>query len=1069
MSNLCKWILACGLGWVCAPGAAFARPAALVHEWTAPEVEPDLVGDLEGTDPAPQKVLQDTVWIADWTHDVGSSCSKAGWTHVDNHVLNDGSNYWHIEASFSSAAGIAGKAAAVGYHGVACCADPDGYANDWYQAIRITYTGNASLSLDFIVDSEVGFDYFQVETDSACASFALVDFDVDPDASATNFRTLEIRADGTNFEGQWNNVLLSNYGLGTHCAYIAFFSDNGFSPCDGSQVTTAGEAVVVDNIVVVDASGTRSEDFEDGVLNIGTFLNIADSVPFGTWARLYRHVTDNDNCAENSTCAWLGTDYTTPTLFNDASMSFGPGGFVIKGWLDDMIISPWVSLASTPTAGTTVLQFRRFPGNFFSTSRIAANWSVRSKSTVEMQSCLSDWGHALQWNSLSFFGWQTLTFDMSSNFDPTAEEIQVRHRTSDWQWIAGASPPNPYIPGPGPYVDRTRIGRRILTGPVLELGIDTRSQAQDCFPTEIHLGVTPAGQHYRPTTDRFGTCAYSEGTDLGINKTSPNLITGDSTWVQVRGVRPGGETVTAVQYCGAIVRGPHVNKAPAPYTVSGNGFFCLNADSVRSVITGQVLAEFYFVDLDDTYFRGGDELHYFWAASDNGGGFSSDPRGLAAMPASVTAALAATGGLREVTYLPAINWDAGYLGRIAADPQGDLEPTAPELAGSTQRHCILYVNHLVSNRRGGKVNRTSFMYALDKLGYMDAATNETYYDVYDHQGMGNTNNHLGGRATIEQAQGYNLIVYDAGNSTPGRPILPNGLDLDAEKIDQASWFQNWLAQAAISQAGFATLWVIGVNVVQEKPSDPLISTDMGVSLLGTNQTMGLSPDAVGIAAFTFDQGIGAATANYAGDTYRLSGGCPVIRNYDDLQTSAGTAVVTHRYRSPITGAQGGGTIIMNRNNAAQWNTILQAHPWFDIHDPAGTPAATPPERVLLSKTLNAILPPGCIRSGAVDVGDDDELDVLRRTVLHQNVPNPFNPMTVIRFDLARSGRVQLRIYDVAGRLVRTLVDAEMPAGRDHEASWNGLDDSGQRLGSGVYFYRLDAAGERLTRKLVVMK
>jgi len=69
----------------------------------------------------------------------------------------------------------------------------------------------------------------------------------------------------------------------------------------------------------------------------------------------------------------------------------------------------------------------------------------------------------------------------------------------------------------------------------------------------------------------------------------------------------------------------------------------------------------------------------------------------------------------------------------------------------------------------------------------------------------------------------------------------------------------------------------------------------------------------------------------------------------------------------------------------------------------------------------------------------------------------------------RGGRVQLRIYDVAGRLVRTLVDAEMPAGRDHEAIWNGLGDQDRRAGSGVYFYSLDAAGERLARKLVLMQ
>jgi hypothetical protein len=91
--------------------------------------------------------------------------------------------------------------------------------------------------------------------------------------------------------------------------------------------------------------------------------------------------------------------------------------------------------------------------------------------------------------------------------------------------------------------------------------------------------------------------------------------------------------------------------------------------------------------------------------------------------------------------------------------------------------------------------------------------------------MGNTNNQLGGRATVAQAQGYNLIVYDNGNGTPGRPLLPNGVNIDSEKIDQAQWFQDWLNQAAVSEALFATLWMIGSNTVEERSSDPLIATD----------------------------------------------------------------------------------------------------------------------------------------------------------------------------------------------------------------------------------------------------
>ena len=78
----------------------------------------------------------------------------------------------------------------------------------------------------------------------------------------------------------------------------------------------------------------------------------------------------------------LATDHTSPTFANDASMAFAPNGYVIKNWLDEVTVGPWVSLASTATAVSTVIQFRRFPGNFFSTSRIVQNWSIRGRSKV---------------------------------------------------------------------------------------------------------------------------------------------------------------------------------------------------------------------------------------------------------------------------------------------------------------------------------------------------------------------------------------------------------------------------------------------------------------------------------------------------------------------------------------------------------------------------------------------------------------------------------------------------------------------------------------------------------------
>ncbi len=88
--------------------------------------------------------------------------------------------------------------------------------------------------------------------------------------------------------------------------------------------------------------------------------------------------------------------------------------------------------------------------------------------------------------------------------------------------------------------------------------------------------------------------------------------------------------------------------------------------------------------------------------------------------------------------------------------------------------------------------------------------------------------------------------------------------------------------------------------------------------------------------------------------------------------------------------------------------------------------------------------------------------------LGQNHPNPFNPQTTIPFDIPAPARVRLLVMDAAGRMVRKLVDENVPAGA-HNAVWDGRDGGGRSVSSGVYFYVLDVGGERLTRKMVLLK
>jgi hypothetical protein len=101
-------------------------------------------------------------------------------------------------------------------------------------------------------------------------------------------------------------------------------------------------------------------------------------------------------------------------------------------------------------------------------------------------------------------------------------------------------------------------------------------------------------------------------------------------------------------------------------------------------------------------------------------------------------------------------------------------------------------------------------------------------------------------------------------------------------------------------------------------------------------------------------------------------------------------------------------------------------------------------------------------------GVDDQVPAPKVTTLVGITPNPFNPQTKITYDLAREGQVRLEVYDVQGRLVRTLVDSTRDVGR-HTETWNGADDSGGRVASGVYLARLTAGGMTGMMKMMLLK
>jgi len=102
------------------------------------------------------------------------------------------------------------------------------------------------------------------------------------------------------------------------------------------------------------------------------------------------------------------------------------------------------------------------------------------------------------------------------------------------------------------------------------------------------------------------------------------------------------------------------------------------------------------------------------------------------------------------------------------------------------------------------------------------------------------------------------------------------------------------------------------------------------------------------------------------------------------------------------------------------------------------------------------------------VSDSDEVAVALATGLVGNYPNPFNPETVVGFNVGKAGFVEVSVYNVRGERVRVLANGLYGAGK-HHVVWDGCDDMGRGVGSGVYFYRMRAGGAVETRKMVLVK
>jgi hypothetical protein len=107
--------------------------------------------------------------------------------------------------------------------------------------------------------------------------------------------------------------------------------------------------------------------------------------------------------------------------------------------------------------------------------------------------------------------------------------------------------------------------------------------------------------------------------------------------------------------------------------------------------------------------------------------------------------------------------------------------------------------------------------------------------------------------------------------------------------------------------------------------------------------------------------------------------------------------------------------------------------------------------------------------GQVPDGPGTGIDEGLKNRLSHAYPNPFNPMTKIAYSTKETGPVTIEVFNVAGKVVRTLLDTELDAGASGFVVWDGTNEGGERCASGVYFYSIAAPGFTETHKMIMLK
>lgn len=947
-----------------------------------------------------------------------------------------------------------------------CYSAGGGYGNSWRMCVGRSVTSNGgtvTLNFSLVWESEGDFDFTTVEIDTGGAGVA------DDIITAASF-------DGAGAGGQ---SLTLQPGLevrgtpGSMGVRFCFTSDGAWSDEDGLNPTTKG-AFSLDNIEMSGGVTAALQNFDTG--SPGNWARLpAEAGAGGEWSRLAL-IDDLPPYLTPCEC-----DIADSVLVFEDLVSNGHGQLQ-----DNLAASPWIELVSGGDGPGKFIQtniYAELPLLNYIFGQFNVQW-YPDKCTKTGLDLISPWtsdGFVYYFGGVpqctSPTGLPT-RIDFGPFIPPAATEIRIAiGMLSYCTFYANCT----QVTNHTPLFDQVSLGVYGEGGAPL-IGSRTVDQPQDNFPANGTL--------------RPDAAVRFDGGNV-VNETSPeiNSVIGDT--LNVQGAEGGAEVYLDI----AVTPGPFINNAALTafydrmtfdVTANGRSFYTARMDTAELGASGATEGVWMtaYHELDPN-FQGTPFDDTQLDLSDLGPYPSPGHRLLNDI---VPDDLFTPGTRVEIFYRTKLtDGSVWYVlpdtGLVAGGNYIEWEALPSSLDTDSTWNCVLYVDHF--DGRGAQPYIENGLGLA--LGYGGANFEGTNWDRYDVEAPSSQQVSFGRPlgttfgATVIQALGYDSIVWNSGNL--------NAFNLVKEDADVLIPYLTLLDFPGNS------LWVSGDGAANsmtgESASEPsslvLLNFVMGAARRSGCNTFrdkdcptGGSPQDTTACVYLDPVGGLGPAANQLTRTVDHRGqgnGCPQQRSFDVLDqinpTTGGASAGDETYHTAVKDADFA-SIAASASGGAGVPTYKTLIDGVSVHyrRDDGTPCnfttggtTSVDERV--AEALQWMFGGGASACSDPTASTGAPVDLVRptwRTTLANFAPNPLlaGAKGKITFTMEKEGPANIDIFDVNGRLVKTVFDGVAQAG-PNEASWNGTDFAGRDVASGVYFYRLRADAKDFSKKMVVVR